>query len=108
MEEKKKVSIEKKLGTQEAVAFLQDLVTSLKNGKTVVEKGEKFVSLTPSDTIKLEIDASQKSEKGKIKFKLAWKNEKVEEPKEEKPEKKIAISSIEPEVTEEDEEAETA
>jgi len=92
---KKHVSIEKTLESNEAFSFLEDMVNSLKVGKIVVEKEGKFVTLTPPENIDVKIEASQKKNKERIKFKLSWKVEEVEEPVEEET---ITISSNEPPV----------
>ncbi len=75
MDKKKEVSMKGIIDRKQVVTYLQDLMTSLKNGTIVVQQGEEFVSLNPEDLIFLEVEAEQKKDKEKLIFELSWRKE---------------------------------
>jgi len=70
--DKKEIHFEKKMGSTEAVSYLEALISSLKDGKIVIEQGSQFVSLTPSGMIDFEMEAIQKNEKEKLSLEFSW------------------------------------
>lgn len=89
---KNSVALEKKMSAAEVVSFLESIIASLKEGKIVIQQGTQFVVLQPKDLITVEVEASQKMEKGKLSIDIKWK-----QPEELQPEADILVSSIEPE-----------
>lgn len=94
--EKNKVSFKQSMTNEEAVNLIQDLVDSLKVGKIVLEQNDAFVSMTPGETVAVEIEGKQKKDKGELSIELAWR---IPEGGEEKT-SALKISATEPEVTE--------
>ncbi|MGD9157411.1 MAG: amphi-Trp domain-containing protein [Desulfobacteraceae bacterium] len=89
---KNSVAMEKKMSASEVVSFLESIIASLKEGKIVIQQGTQFVVLQPEDLITVEVEASQKMEKGKLSIDIKWK-----QPEELQPEADILVSSVEPE-----------
>ncbi len=57
------------------VAFLEDVVRSFKERKLCVQRGEEYVTLTPGESIDLEVEAAQKKGKQKLCIELNWREE---------------------------------
>ena len=72
-EGKTKVSLKKKVGQEEAIAILEDILKSFKAGNMVIQNGEESVTLIPSDKISMEIKAKTKKLKNKLSMELSWK-----------------------------------
>ena len=77
-EGRNKVSLKKKVGHEEAVAILEDILKSLKSGNMVIQNGEESITLNPSDKISMEIKAKTKKLKNKLSMELSWKVEPIE------------------------------
>ena len=92
---KNEVKIKKTLEFSAAKAILENLVKSFGEKTVVIESGNDFVTLSPADTIDIELEASCKKNKEKIVIELTWKKEL---PVAEKPEAELKISSTEPEI----------
>jgi amphi-Trp domain-containing protein len=85
---KNELNFEANLELQRAISYLEEVASSLKDGKLVVERAQDFVVLEPTHLVQMELEASAEEERGKFKFKLSW----------EKPlEFDLRISSTEPE-----------
>lgn len=72
---KQSVSLEKTMGLTEAIAYLEDLVTSLKVGRIEVTEGEKKVILCPPSMLDVEVEAKVKKDKQKFALELSWKSQ---------------------------------
>lgn len=59
----------------EAVAYLEDVLKKLKAGDLNVISGAQSLRLTPHPPVKLEFEATQKSDKESISLKLSWRLE---------------------------------
>jgi amphi-Trp domain-containing protein len=70
---KNSVALEKKMSATEVASFLENVIASLKEGKIVLQQGVQVVVLKPGDFITVEVEASQKMEKGKLSIDLKWK-----------------------------------
>lgn len=70
--QKQKLQIKMSVGYDEAVAYMEDLLKSLKQGKVVLQKGEEFVSMTPSDQVFIEVGAKAKKDRKKFSFEISW------------------------------------
>ena len=68
-----KIGYKRMVDINEAVSYLEALAQSLRDGRIVVQHGEKALELTPPTVVGLEIEAKQKKEKTKFGFELAWK-----------------------------------
>jgi amphi-Trp domain-containing protein len=101
--ENTKVSLKQSMDRNEAVGLLEDLVTSLKAGKIVVEQGKEFVSMNPTDKVDVVVEAKQKKQKGELTITLSWR---IAEDEKEKVPLKISSKEPEPEVMEEESEEE--
>lgn len=88
-----KLEFKQALEYKEAASYLEDLVTSFKSGKIVVQKGEEVISLSPSGTVEIEIEARVKKEKGKFSMEISWKEPECSTDD-------FSISSTEPEIAE--------
>jgi amphi-Trp domain-containing protein len=88
---KNSAALEKKMSTVEVVSLLENIITSLKKGKIVLQQGGQVAVLQPGDTINVEVEASQKIEKGKLSIDLKWKQS-----EEFQSEAEIVVSSNEP------------
>ncbi len=73
MSTKKDVAMKGIVTNQQAVTYLQDIVSSFKSGIICVQHGEEFVTLKPEDMVFLEIEAEQKKDKERIIIELSWK-----------------------------------
>ena len=58
-----------------AIAVLEDLLASLKSGKVVVQSGDEFVTVKPTESIEIEIGAARKKGKEKVFFEMSWLQE---------------------------------
>ncbi len=81
-------------------SFLDDVVKSFKARKVVVQRGDEFVTLVPTDAIDLELEAVVKKDKQKLSIELAWREEVAGEN-----EMSFRVSSVEPEIVVEEPEA---
>jgi len=90
---KKELEFKVLMDRQEAVAHLENLAQSIKEGKVVVEKGKHFVSICPGEKIAVEIECYQKKDKEKIAIELSWSPA----PPPPDPKAALNISSQEPE-----------
>jgi amphi-Trp domain-containing protein len=87
---KHKIQVKQTMETTEVIAYLEELLKCFKEGKIVVEKGEETISMDLPETVKVEIGAKQKEDKGGFSLEMSWKSEapEVMEP--------IRISQCEP------------
>ncbi len=85
---KKEAKLKGLMSIDQVVTYLEDLTTSLKEGKICVRQGEQFVTLCPDQMVDVEVKASAKKGKEKFAMELAWHREVPQE---------MTISSDEPE-----------
>ena len=85
---KKEAKLKGLMSIDQVVTYLEDLATSLKEGKICVRQGEQFVTLSPDQMVDVEVKASAKKGKEKFEMELAWYREVSQE---------MSISSEEPE-----------
>ncbi len=57
------------------VNFFEDFIKSFKEKTICVQRGEDFITLKPSDSMEVEIEASVKKGKQKISIELEWREE---------------------------------
>ncbi len=89
---KKNISLKGEMDTKRAISYLEDIIKGLKEGTICIQQGTDLVTLKPSSTVDMELEASLKEDKEKISLKLAWK-----QPTEiEEPDKDFKISFEEP------------
>jgi amphi-Trp domain-containing protein len=88
-----KISHQQHMKRDDLIVYLENLVTSIKAGKIVIERNGQFVSLTPPGTVNLELQAKTKKDKGELSIEISWRQE-VEEPVK----SPLNISSSEPEI----------
>lgn len=70
--EKVKLKFENTLPREEAVAYFQAIVDSLKSGALSFTQGMESVELSPADTVEIEVKASRKGTSEKVSFELEW------------------------------------
>ena len=97
MKKKNEVKIKKTMDQAAAMELLGNLKESMNNGTLCIEYESNFVTLKPTEFVKVEIEATQKKDKQKLSIEFSWKDK----PKETKPVSELKISSSEPEVPEE-------
>jgi amphi-Trp domain-containing protein len=82
-EEKRSIEFSSELETQAAAAHLEALAKGLRDGRVLIESGDRSVALETSRNLSLELEAKSNPEKGKssIEIKLEWvvEEEMVEE-----------------------------
>ena len=93
---KKQVTVKGTMNPQTVATILEDLLESFKKGQVVVQNGAQFVTLKPSDSIGIELEAAMKKGKEKLTLELSWQ-QKIEV---EAPESDFSIGSEEPEIPE--------
>lgn len=71
----KKLHFEQKMTREDMVFYLEDLASSLRRGKIVIEQEGRFVSLDPPGTVKLNLSAKTKKDKGELSIEISWKEE---------------------------------
>lgn len=70
---KKEIKLEASLPLAQAVAYLADLVSSLRQGRVVIEKGQDYLELIPAAQVQMEIEAARKKDKEKFVLELTWR-----------------------------------
>lgn len=90
---KREINLRGKVELKKAIAYLEDIVTSLKSGTLCVQDDEQAVTLKPGKCLELEIEATQKGSKEGLRVEMAWRTQGAAEK-----EKELAlkISSQEP------------
>jgi amphi-Trp domain-containing protein len=95
--------IKKSMDTGAAVAILEDLVRSFKDGTVCIQSGGEFVTLKPAGNIEVQIEAAEKKGRQKLVIEMGWR----EVVSKNGAEDILKISAKEPEITDEDVKAET-
>lgn len=87
-----KLEVKATLGLTQAIAYLEDLARTLRNGTVVIQNNGDFVTLNPAENLGLEIEARRKDNKQSLGLKFAWRTDApvVETAA-------LTISSVEPE-----------
>lgn len=70
--EKKKIEVKKNLEYTKAIAYMEDLLQSLKAGTIVVQSGDEHLTMTPGEHIEIKVEAKSKKGKQKFGFELSW------------------------------------
>lgn len=91
---KHEIEVKTLMNRDEAIEHLEKLAQCLKAGKVVIERGKRFVSISPEEKISFELECSQKKDKEKISFELSWNPT----PPDPDPEDQLTISFNEPDV----------
>jgi len=58
----------------EVVTYLEGLLKGFKEGKIVVQQGDNFVSLVPTEQVVVEVSAKRKKNKDKFSLELSWQD----------------------------------
>jgi amphi-Trp domain-containing protein len=77
---KKEINLNVILNKDEIIQYLESLAQNLKSEKLVIEKGNQFLSLTPSAQIEINVEAKQKKGKEKLRIELSWSTEEASVP----------------------------
>ncbi|MEF2232014.1 MAG: amphi-Trp domain-containing protein [Pseudodesulfovibrio sp.] len=83
--EKRKVGVKMTVTVGEAVAYLENLLATLKSGSIEVRSGEQCVTLAPAGMVSMEIEAKVKKGKQKFACELAWTDPSCAEVAEDRP-----------------------
>jgi amphi-Trp domain-containing protein len=70
---KKSVSMERVMTLKDVIQFLENLTAGFAAGRVVVEEDSQQVSLNPLEPVKVEVEAKQKKDKGKISIEIGWR-----------------------------------
>jgi len=97
--EKKSVVLKEKMELDKVIACLEDIVASLKAGTMCIQHGDDLITLKPTASVELEIEAVMKKGKEKLALELSWHNEKEKEKETEKMEFRIMSSEPAEEAT---------
>ena len=73
--EKEEIRAESLMSNEQAVAYLEDIVGSLKAGKIHLEHGENAITLNPPDTVLIQLKAKRKADKESISLKIGWRRQ---------------------------------
>ena len=68
----KEIMFEANLELQRAISYLEEIASSLKYGKVVIEKAGDFIVLEPTYLVQMKLEAEAKEEGEEITFKLNW------------------------------------
>jgi amphi-Trp domain-containing protein len=68
-----KIKVEGMMSLEQAVSYLEDVLSSLKGGAIKVQAGEETMTLTPQSVVNFEMSLSQKKDKEKFKLEIGWK-----------------------------------
>jgi len=73
-EEKQSIEFSSEMETAAAAAHLEALAKSLREGRVLIESGDRSVSLETGRNVSLELEAKANPEKGKssVEIKLEW------------------------------------
>ncbi|OEU70701.1 MAG: hypothetical protein BA863_14520 [Desulfovibrio sp. S3730MH75] len=74
-DKKNKVTVKKTMTSDEAVAYLRDILKKFKEGKVNLSTDDSKLTLAPTDEISLEIKGGFKRGKSKLSMKLVWQEE---------------------------------
>lgn len=69
---KKEVEFKGTMERGQVIAYLENLVAGLKKGTIWVQKGDDILNLAPAERVKMEVEASEKKDKGKFSLALSW------------------------------------
>ena len=72
---KREAKVKAAMDLPKAISYLDDLVASLKAGTVTVANGGEGLSLTPDESVKVEVKATQKVDKESISIELSWRRE---------------------------------
>lgn len=70
--QKTKVGIEQQLTRDEAIGYLECILTGLKQGTVTLENEERALTLSIPETLMLELELKQKGTGRKVEFELSW------------------------------------
>ncbi|OQX26626.1 MAG: hypothetical protein BWK80_09390 [Desulfobacteraceae bacterium IS3] len=70
--DKKEIHLEKEMGTAEVINYLEEIIRNLKERNVVIEQGDVFISMMPTEVIDVDIKAKQKKRKAKLSLELSW------------------------------------
>ena len=58
---------------ENAVSYLEDIISSLKAGKVVLEKGGESMTLSPKKNVSFQVKATEKNDKEKLSVEISWR-----------------------------------
>ena len=70
-----KLKVEGIMELSQALAYLEQVVASLKQGAIAIEAGEETITLSPENVVEFEMEASQKKDKEKFALEISWKKD---------------------------------
>lgn len=70
-----KISHRQLIKKEDAIVYLENMITSLKSGKIVIERNGQFVSLSTPDLMSMELTAKEKKDKNELSIEFSWRKE---------------------------------
>lgn len=70
-----KISHRQLIKKEDAIVYLENMITSLKSGKIVIERNGQFVSLSTPDLMSMELTAKGKKDKNELSIEFSWRKE---------------------------------
>ena len=72
---KKELEYKAEMSLADVRGYLETFLAGLNEGTICVRKGDECLVLSPAETVKLEVEAREKKDKGKFGFEISWKRE---------------------------------
>ena len=69
------VSFKAHLELEQVASYLEDLASSLRQGKVYVQQGNQVTELLPTSDVELELEAGGKKQKQKLSIELSWRKQ---------------------------------
>ncbi len=88
-----KLGHQERMKREDLITYLENLTNSIRDGRIVIEKSGRFLSLVLPSMVQMELEAKTKKDKGELSIEISWKNE-IEVPSI----SVLRISSVEPEI----------
>jgi amphi-Trp domain-containing protein len=70
---KEKLSFDATMAREEAVAYFESIVAGLRSGSITFRRDERALTLEVGASLDIEVKATKKGEKQKVRFEIAWR-----------------------------------
>lgn len=71
--ESNEIRVKNEVALNEAVSYLEGIVSSLKQGRICVQHGEESLVFEPKELVRVEVKARKKQHKESVSLKLSWR-----------------------------------
>jgi len=72
------IRVKSEVDLDRAISYLQDIVSSLKQGRICVQRAEEALTLNPPSAVSVQVKASKKKDRESISLKVSWRPRAVE------------------------------